>query len=401
MQSKAKVGYTQSQLVLPLLGSLIEAGGKLPAKDACAAVAKAVGVTPERRAERIPGLASSHFDRDVRWARQKLIVTGLLSSPQYGLWEITGAGRNSLRQARPGVVITIYETAAGKAVWASCQDAFAELDDGSVSAIVTSPPYPLLRQKQYGNLPEAEYVDWLADLAYSWKRILKDDGSLILNLGDCWERGRPTQSLYVERLLLKLCDELGYRLAQRFEWHHPAKLPAPAEWCTVRRVRVKSSLERVLWLSKSDHPYADNRGVLTPYSESMVRRIQNGGETGARRPSGHVLKPNAFGVDHGGAIPSNLIVASNTASNGDYQAACRATGLPIHPARFPEAIPDFMIRLTTKPGDLVADPFGGSFVTAAVAERLGRRFITSEKVLEYALGGGLRLGGELPAALAS
>jgi site-specific DNA-methyltransferase (cytosine-N4-specific) len=201
-------------------------------------------------------------------------------------------------------------------------------------------------------------------------------------------------------LLLRLCDDLGYRLAQRFEWYHPAKLPAPAEWVTVRRVRVKPSLERVLWLSKSDHPYANNRNVLTEYSDSMIKRIQSGGELGARRPSGHEFKPQAFGTDNGGAIPSNLIVASNTASNCGYQEACRGIGLPVHPARFPEALPDFMIRLTTRPGDLVADPFGGSFVTAATAKKLGRRFFTSEKALEYALGGVLRIGGDLPISLA-
>ncbi len=372
----------------------------MPAREACAGVADVVGLSEDERQQRAEKTDCLAFDRDVRWARQKLLIQGLLSSPKYGLWEITGKGRAALRQARPGVVITVYEDAAGRAVWADCQDAFAELGDESVQAIISSPPYPLLRPKSYGNLDERHYVDWLGDLAAGWRRVLKADGSLFLNLGDCWQRGVPTQSLYVERLLLRLCDDLGYKLAQRFEWYHPAKLPAPAEWCTVRRVRVKPSLEKFLWLSKSDHPYADNRNVLVPYSDSMNKLIRSGGETGAARPSGHVLRPHAFGADNGGAIPSNLIVASNTVSNCSYQAACRATDLPIHPARFPAALPEFAMSLATRRGDLVADPFGGSFMTASVAKHLGRRFFTSEKALEFALGGVLRLGGEVPVDLA-
>jgi len=397
---KVQSGYTQSQLVLPLLGVLADAGGTVPTRDACAGVADAVGISQVDRQKPAANVNCSAFDRNVRWARQKLLLKGLLASPKYGLWEITGKGRNALRQARPGLVITIYEDNVGRAVWADCQDAFAELADESVQAIISSPPYPLLRQKSYGNLAEEQHVEWLTNLADGWRRVLKQDGSLFLNLGDCWQRGAPTQSLYVERLLLRLCDNLGYKLAQRLEWYNPAKLPAPAEWCTVRRVRVKSGLERVLWLSKSDHPYADNRNVLVPYSEKMNKLIRAGGEVGANRPSGHVLRAQAFREDNGGSIPSNLIVASNTASNCDYQAACRAVDLPIHPARFPEALPEFAIKLATRPGDLVADPFGGSFMTAAVAKRLGRRFFTSEKALEFALGGVLRLGGNIPVELA-
>jgi site-specific DNA-methyltransferase (cytosine-N4-specific) len=321
----------------------------------------------------------------------------MVAAPKFDQWEITAKGRTALREAKPGVVITIYESNTGVALWADCRDAFSHVAPGTVQAIITSPPYSLLRQKDYGNFQGTEYVDWLTDLAAGWKKVLADDGSLFLNLGDCWEKGHPSLSLYAERVLLRLVDDLGFRLAQRFEWHNPSKMPAPAEWVCVKRVRVKSSLEKIYWLSKGDfHPYADNRGVLTPYSDSMRRRIATGGEKSASRPSGHTRRDGAFGVDMGGAIPGNLLIAANTESNSAYQTACRQAGLPIHPARFPSLLPEHFINLATRPNDIVADPFGGSFTTAAAAQKLGRKFITCEKSLTYALGGLLRIGGQAP-----
>lgn len=389
--------YTQSQLMLPLLSALSEAGGSLGSKEAIATVAASLTLPTVERDALVPGTDYRQFDRDVRWARQRSKFAGFVRSPKYGEWQITGAGRKAIRDAKPGIIVTLYESEDGVALWADCRDAFSRVEEGSLALILSSPPYPLVRQKDYGNLAAGEYVDWMADLAASWRPLLADNGSLVLNLGDCWEAGHPSLSLYAERLLIKLVDDLGYRLAQRFEWHNPSKMPAPAEWVTVRRVRAKPSLERIYWLSKGDaHPYADNRQVLVPYSKSMRKVITNGGEKGAQRPSGHELKASSFSADCGGAIPSNLLIAANTSSNSAYQNACREAGLPIHPARFPEAIPDWFIRFLSKPGDVVADPFGGSFCTASVARSLGRRFITAEKSLDYALGGLLRLGGCVP-----
>jgi site-specific DNA-methyltransferase (cytosine-N4-specific) len=184
LSQRGTARYTQSQLVLPLLGVLVEAGNRMPAREACAGVADVVGLSEDERQQRAEKTDCLAFDRDVRWARQKLLIQGLLSSPKYGLWEITGKGRAALRQARPGVVITVYEDAAGRAVWADCQDAFAELGDESVQAIISSPPYPLLRPKSYGNLDERHYVDWLGDLAAGWRRVLKADGSLSARSAD-------------------------------------------------------------------------------------------------------------------------------------------------------------------------------------------------------------------------
>jgi DNA modification methylase len=162
------------------------------------------------------------------------------------------------------------------------------------------------------------------------------------------------------------------------------------EWVGVRRIRVKSAIEPVLWFSKTAHPKADNRRVLRPYAKRMQEILAAGGEPKRARPAGHAFGDGSFARDNGGAIPDELLTASMAASQTKYLRACRARGLPIHPARMPEIIPDFAIRLTTEPGDLVYDPFGGSGTTAEVAERLGRSWILTERSLRYLQGAALR-----------
>lgn len=107
------------------------------------------------------------------------------------------------------------------------------------------------------------------------------------------------------------------------------------------------------------------------------------------RPSGHDISTN-FSKDNGGAIPSNLLQLSNTESNSRYQQLCREAGLPIHPARFPAALPEFFVKFLTDENDLVIDPFAGSNVTGEVCERLQRKWIAIELVEEYLVGSKFR-----------
>jgi site-specific DNA-methyltransferase (cytosine-N4-specific) len=380
--------YTTVGLIPPLMQALGEAGGQATPAEVYPRVAELVGADPEPRATVGAAGEINLFERDVRWARQKAVLKGWIKtkSPR-NLWELSESGKEGLRNARPGVVVTVFETDHGMALWASSQDALALIERASVNLILTSPPYPLVRKKQYGNLAVKEHIDWLLDEAKGWHEVLADDGSLVLNLGDAWTPGEPTMTLYQERLLLRLVDDLGFTLAQRFYWHNPSKMPAPAEWVTIRRVRVKPSVEPVYWLAKSAQPKASNRNVLVPYSDSMRDRLAQGGEQRARvKPSGHALKEGAFGTDNGGAIPPNLLTIPNTGSRDHYRDRCKAAGLPPHPASFPLALPEFFIKLTTDPGDLVYDPFGGRGRTAVAAETLGRRWLTSERALAYVQG---------------
>ena len=104
------------------------------------------------------------------------------------------------------------------------------------------------------------------------KRILKKTGSFVLDIGGAWVPGVPVRSVYHFELAVELAKE--FFLAQEFYWFNPARLPTPAEWVTVRRLRVKDAVNMVWWFGKSEWPNADNRRILQPYSESMKELIQ-------------------------------------------------------------------------------------------------------------------------------
>ncbi|MDE0141618.1 MAG: site-specific DNA-methyltransferase [Caldilineaceae bacterium] len=258
----------------------------------------------------------------------------------------------------------------------------------------TSPPYALLRAKEYGNEPEHKYVQWFRPFAKQIYRILKPTGSLILNLGGAWKPGAPVRSLYQYQLLIDLCAPSKRRkeppvffMAQEFYWFNPAKLPGPVQWVNVERVRVKDSVEPIWWLSKTPNPKATNRSVLKPYSKHMERLIKTQNYNKGPRPSGWVASKK-WGKDNGGAIPANfltedglstlfnVLVESNTSSNDPMRRALRKEGIDAHPAIFPLSLPEFFIHLTTDEGDVVVDPFCGSNTTGYVAESLNRQWLS-------------------------
>jgi site-specific DNA-methyltransferase (cytosine-N4-specific) len=253
-----------------------------------------------------------------------------------------------------------------------------------VDLVITSPPFPLLRQKAYGNEDQEEYVDWLLEFGRRIHRVLKPTGSFVLDLGGVYQRGVPIRSLYQYRVLLRFCDELGFHLAEEFFWHNPSKLPSPIEWVNKRKIRAKDTVNTVWWFSKTEWPFADVRQVLTEYSDRMRRLLADSARyyTPKERPSGHDISAR-FDNDNGGAIPSNLLVIPNTESNSQYLRRCKSVGAPAHPARFPARLPEFFIRFLTRPNDLVLDVFAGSNTTGEVAERLGRRWMAFEIEPQY------------------
>jgi DNA modification methylase len=388
---------TQTQLMLPLLELLHERGGRSRPRDLYDRLVERLGLDPAVRDEKITaatGRESRVFDRQVRWARQTAVMKGLIGSPDRGMWELTQGGKTALRNARRGVVVTIFTTELGACVWGHVEDAMALVEPESVDLLFTSPPYPLLedRSKAYGTMDAASWLDWMTELASGWKDWLTPTGSMIVNLGPVYRRGAPVQSAYIERFTLAMIDRLGLHLADRLYWHSPTKMPAPMEWVAVRRVRCKASVEPLLWFGKSENPKASNRSVLVPYAPSTLTRYIGKPIAPADRPSGFQLGANSFAADNGGSIPSNLIVAPSSSSADRYRRECRKRGLPIHPATMPPAVAERAILLTTDPGDLVVDPFFGSGTTGAVAERLGRRWLGFERSLAYAEGARLRFG---------
>lgn len=285
----------------------------------------------------------------------------------------------------------VYTTEAGAAYLADSLEVLRALPDGSVDAVITSPPYALHFKKEYGNADKADYIAWMLPFAQEIRRVLKDEGSFVLNIGGSYNKGAPTRSLYHFKLLIALVEEVGYHLAQECFWYNPAKIPTPAEWVNVRRIRIKDSVEYVWWLSKTEWPKANNRNVLKPYSPDMLRLAKRGVRS-TTRPSGHAIKASFASAEAGGAIPANVIEEDtpsdllrfgNNAANDRYTERCKAAGLKIHPARFPAQLPEFFIKLLTEPGDLIVDPFAGSNTTGAVAESLGRRWIAIDQVPEY------------------
>ena len=216
------------------------------------------------------------------------------------------------------------------------------------------------------------------------KRVITLDGSFVIDLGGAYQKGIPIRSLYNYRLLIRMCDEQGWKLAEEFFWHNPSKLPSPIEWVNKRKIRAKDSVNTVWWLSKSDFPKSDVKKVLTEYSDRMKKLIEDSSKyyTPKKRPSGHDIS-ESFGNDNGGAIPSNLLQIPNTESNSQYLKYCKDLEIKGHPARFPSKLPEFFIKLLTDENDLVLDIFAGSNTTGWAAQQLNRKWVAVELNHQY------------------
>jgi DNA modification methylase len=280
-----------------------------------------------------------------------------------------------------------YQTEKGTFYQAKIEEVLSSTEfqkyKGRINLIFFSPPFPLNRKKKYGNLQGIEYVRWLSEIGILLKEFLADDGSIVVEVGNSWEPGVPVMSTLALKSLLEFLEKGEYHLCQQFVWNNPAKLPSPAQWVNVERNRVKDSFTYFWWMSKSPYPKADNRKVLVEYSKSMKNLLKNEKYNSGIRPSEHNIGEKSFLINNEGAIPSNVITAANTQSNTDYQKYCKEMDLMPHPARMPEALPEFFIKFLTDENDLVMDPFGGSNTTGAVAEKLKRNWIAVEPNEDY------------------
>jgi len=294
-----------------------------------------------------------------------------------------------------------YVTDYGEAWLGDSRQLLKLIPDNSVDLIVTSPPYALLEKKHYGNETAEKYIRWFRPFAREFYRILKDEGSFVLNISGFWNEGSPTKSLYQYKLLLDLCEphtknvrRPRFNLAQEFYWFNPAKMPNPAQWVNIERIRVKEAVENIWWFSKTDRPKANNKNVLTMYSESMKKLIKRGTYNYGLRPSGWKVG-KSWNLDRGGAIPPNflpvelanqplnVLVESNTSSTDIFRRRCREAGELLHPACFPAYIPAFFIEFLTNENDIVVEPFAGSNTTGKVADDMKRRWLSVESCEQY------------------
>lgn len=254
---------------------------------------------------------------------------------------------------------------------------------GKVQLIFTSPPFPLNRKKKYGNRQGDEYIEWLAAFAPIFKDYLSDEGSIVLEIGNAWIQGEPAMSTLALEALLKFLKTGDFKLCQQFICYNPARLPTPAQWVTINRVRVKDSYTQLWWMSKTTHPKADNRNVLKPYSPAMIKLLSRQKYNSGRRPSEHSIDANSFLKDNKGAIPSNVLTITNTLSKDPYLDYCKKNKLPIHPARMSADLAAFFIKFLSDKKDIVMDPFAGSNITGVAAESLNRRWISIEPNSDY------------------
>lgn len=280
--------------------------------------------------------------------------------------------------------VLAYRTGKGEALCGNSLELLAKVPDNSVNLVMTSPPFALQRQKEYGNLDQHEYIDWLMQFGALVHRKLREDGSFVVDLGGAYQKGVPSRSLYNFRIPIRFCDDLGFFLAEDFYWYNPAKLPSPIEWVNKRKIRAKDAVNNLWWFSKTEWPKADVTKVLAPYSDRMKKLLKDPDSfyTPKLRPSGHDIG-KSFATDNGGALPSNLLQYPNTDSNGGYLRGCKAVGVKGHPARFPAKLPEFFIKFLTEPGDMVIDIFAGSNTTGHVAESLGRQWRAFDLSREY------------------
>ncbi|MET3496474.1 site-specific DNA-methyltransferase (cytosine-N4-specific) [Variovorax boronicumulans] len=265
---------------------------------------------------------------------------------------------------------------------------------GRVQLLLTSPPYPLNEKKSYGNLTGDKYLKWVESLAPIFAKLLTPDGSIVIELGNSWEPGRPVQSLLALEALLAFtkAEGAGLRLVQQFVCYNPSRLPSPASWVTVNPLRTVDSFTHVWWLAKTDYPKADNQKVLRPYSDAMKSLLKRGSYNSGDRPSEHRVSSKGFLNDRGGSIAHNFLELeamqsgrdvrlpnafslSNTASKDHFHRECKRLKITPHPARMPVGLASFFIEYLTNEGDLVLDPFAGSNTTGFAAALSKRRWV--------------------------
>lgn len=270
---------------------------------------------------------------------------------------------------------------------------------GRVNAIITSPPFPLIKKKKYGNETGETYLRWLEGLAPRLADLLSDDGSIVIEIGNAWVKGLPEMSTLPLEALLAFKKAGNLHLCQHLICHNTARLPSPAQWVTIERTRLKDSFTHVWWLSKTPNPKADNRNVLNPYSKEMIRLIKRQGYNSGKRPSGHKVSTKGFLTDHGGSIspsviqtsdpersPESLLQFANTGWDANYREFCKEHALDPHPARMQADLVGFFVNFLTTKGDLILDPFAGSNTTGFVAQTLGRKWLAVEANEGYAKG---------------
>ncbi|MEX3983667.1 DNA methyltransferase [Paraburkholderia sp. EG287A] len=374
------------------------ANGQLSNAEVYAKVANTLELTEEESQVRvtISGESRNALAQRVRWYQQTLKKAGILEhvEGERAVWGLTQKASKDLSKVEPNVAVVGFSTELGVAILGTCEHVFSHID-APITLVLTSPPYPLRQTRAYGNPPEHLYVDWVCQTLEPLVKNLVPGGSICLNISnDIFLPQSPARSLYVERLIIALHDRLGLFLMDRLPWVNRSKPPGPIQYASIQRNQLNVAWEPLYWLTNDPKRVrADNRRVLQQHSQRHLDLSHSGGEKRdvSNSDGAYVIRPGAYGAETAGSIPKNvLFYGHRCAAQLAYKKAARALGLPVHGAPMPLKLAMFLIEFLSEPGDIIADPFSGSFTTADAAEQLGRQWIATECMLQYVLGGGTR-----------
>jgi len=251
-------------------------------------------------------------------------------------------------------------------VLGNCLDILSSYPEQSVNLIVTSPPYADSRKNTYGGIHPDHYVEWFLPISEQLLRVLKDDGSFILNIKEKAINGE--RHTYVLELILALKKQ-GWFWTEEYIWHK--KNCSPGKWPN----RFRDAWERCLQFNKQKKFKMNQEAVMVPTGEWAKTRLNKLGENDKIRFNSQV--GSGFGknianwVGRDMAYPSNVLHLATECGNKNHSAA------------FPKSLPAWFIKLFSDPGDLILDPFVGSGTTCIVAYELQRNYLGIELKEEY------------------
>ena len=329
--------------------------------------------------------------RQLRWFQQDLRRLGVIEKVpgKRGIWALTDPAAGALTAAPENTALVAFSTELGVAIWSSWESVFPRLDM-PIAFTISSPPYALRKPRAYGNPKPEEYVDFVVRAFEPIVRNLIPGGVIALNISqDLYEAGMPARSLYRERLMLALHEKLGLWKVDELVWHKSSAPPGPMQWASRTRQMLNQSWEPVYVLTNDPRQVrTDNRRVLEPHTDKHLQLMAKGGEQRERINSdgAYKIRRGSYGNRTEGKIPRNVLSMGHRCSDQiGVKARARELGLPTHGAPMPLKLADFLVRYISRPGDLGVDPFGGSCTTAKACEMNGRRWLVTERHLEYLL----------------
>ncbi|MGQ0540266.1 MAG: DNA-methyltransferase [Blastocatellia bacterium] len=247
-----------------------------------------------------------------------------------------------------------------------CRVELENLPNDSIDLIFTSPPYADQRKTTYGGVSPSEYVDWFLPISLEMLRVLKPTGTFVLNIKERVSEGE--RHTYVLELILEMRKQ-GWLWTEEFIWHK--KNSYPGKWFN----RFRDSWERLLQFNKNRKFKMFQEEVMVPMGDWAKARLRNLSDVDQVRDNSKV--GSGFGknvsnwVNREKAYPTNVLHLATECNNKNHSAA------------FPEALPEWFIKLFTQAGDMVLDPFAGSGTTLFVAQQMNRQSIGIEIVPEY------------------